>query len=134
MWQLRAADEEHLSRVLPADDLAAIRPKPWLLHTLPANTLNFCAFSMCLEPPTPGHGASQAAGSADPILVAVPARDDKKIEVYRFPDERLLHVVPNIESRDTGQYTRYKSAGSFERLSSLFRSILGCLLFEAPFQ
>lgn len=107
-----------MSKVLPADDLTAVRPKPWLLHTLPANTLNFCAFSMCLEPQTPGHGANQAAGSIDPILVAVPARDDKKIEVYRFPDERLLHVVPNIESTDTGEYSRPHCLGAASRSES----------------
>lgn len=39
----------------------------------------------------------------DSVLVAVPARDDKKIDIYRFPDEKLLHVVQRVESTDTGK-------------------------------
>lgn len=38
-----------------------------------------------------------------PILVAVPARDDKKVEVYQFPQEKLVCVVPKVEARDTGE-------------------------------
>jgi hypothetical protein len=43
------------------------------------------------------------AGLHDSILVAVPARDDKKVEVYRFPDESLVHVVPRVQLTDTGK-------------------------------
>ncbi|KAJ4366034.1 Astra associated protein 1 Asa1 [Ascochyta clinopodiicola] len=42
------------------------------------------------------------------ILVAVPARDDKKVEVYQFPDERLKHVVPRAQSKDTGMVMAVK--------------------------
>lgn len=37
------------------------------------------------------------------ILIAVPARDDKKIEVYQFPQEKLFAVVPRVDSKDTGE-------------------------------
>ncbi|KAF2275558.1 WD40 repeat-like protein [Westerdykella ornata] len=103
IWQLGDGDEAHLSKVLPADGSGIHRPKPWLLHTLPVNTLNFCAFSMCREhrDSTQQQTASHA-GVADSILVAVPARDDKKIEVYRFPEEKLVYVVPQVQPTDTG--------------------------------
>jgi hypothetical protein len=101
IWQLRPEDEAALSTVLPADAAAAAAaaelPKPWLLHMLPVNTLNFCAFSMCYE-----HPAKTA--SSDSILVAVPGRDDKKLEVYQFPHEKLRCVVPRALSTDTGTH------------------------------
>lgn len=110
---MRPSDESALSTILPAEVTSADRPLPWLLHTLPVNTLNFCAFSMCYthiqEKPTKDHDAysrlepdsRQALAS---ILVAVPARDDKKAEVYQFPDERLKYMVPRAQSEDTGKH------------------------------
>jgi hypothetical protein len=107
IWQLRASDEPTLSTVLPADGSTTHRPKPWLLHTLPVNTLNFCAFSMYHEQHALNlqHDEKHASLSrlSEPILVAVPARDDKKIEVYRFPDEKLTCVVPRVQTTDTGE-------------------------------
>jgi hypothetical protein len=38
------------------------------------------------------------------ILVATPGTDDKKINVYRFPEEQLTHVVPIVPVTDTGEY------------------------------
>lgn len=92
VWQLRAADEGTLSTVLPAEDPATTRPKPWLLHTLPVNTLNFCAFSICRQFPE----------TDDAVLIAVPSTDDTKINVFQFPSERLLYVVPTVSATETG--------------------------------
>jgi hypothetical protein len=39
----------------------------------------------------------------EPILIATPAADDKKINVYQFPDERLRYIVPKVSSADTGK-------------------------------
>lgn len=118
IWQLRAADESTYSTLLPADGPSAHRPKPWLLHALPVNTLNFCAFSMCYESPAvnrqQGDGIEPDRGRAPPtrvsesILVAVPSRDDKKIEVYRFPDEKLVSIVPRVQTIDTGMVMAVK--------------------------
>ncbi|KAF2129470.1 WD40 repeat-like protein [Dothidotthia symphoricarpi CBS 119687] len=109
IWQLRPADESALPTVLPAENAADQQSKPWLLHTLPVNTLNFCAFSMCFERPPETNRLSGITPDAvlpltsdDSILVAVPARDDKKMEVYRFPDEKLRFVVPRVQPTDTG--------------------------------
>jgi hypothetical protein len=107
IWQLSTTDEDHLSSVLPTDGPAAQHPKPWLLHTLPVNTLNFCAFSLLPEP-APSSNASTPASASHyglhgSLLVAVPARDDNKIEVYRFPDEKLSAVVPRVPQTNTGE-------------------------------
>ncbi|KAJ4368284.1 Astra associated protein 1 Asa1 [Neocucurbitaria cava] len=46
--------------------------------------------------------------SDESILIAVPGRDDKKIEVYQFPDERLKFIVPRAQSTDTGMVMAVK--------------------------
>jgi hypothetical protein len=112
IWQLRLSDEASLSTTLPAEDSISPRPKPWLLHTLPVNTLNFCAFSMCHEHvseafqslPAVDSEGRPAAVAEESILIATPAADDKKINVYQFPDERLRYMVPKVLTADTGQY------------------------------
>lgn len=110
IWQLRTTDESALSTVLPAEQAAESRPKPWLLHTLPVNTLNFCAFSMCYEENAVGERSSERVLNElkaseqyyDAILIAVPSTDDKKIDVYGMPDEKLRFVVPKVQPIDTG--------------------------------
>ena len=110
---MRTSDESALSTTLPAEVTSEDRPLPWLLHTLPVNTLNFCAFSMCYthiqEKPVKAHVACSnlepdTGAALASVLVAVPARDDKKAEVYQFPDERLKYVVPRAQSADTGKH------------------------------
>jgi len=103
IWQLRASDELTLSAVLPAEDATTPRPKPWLLYTLPVNTLNFCAFSLCSVGPNDDPGKAVGA-SSDAVLVATPSTDDKKINIYQFPDEKLKYVVPKISTTDSGEY------------------------------
>ncbi|KAF2659207.1 WD40 repeat-like protein [Lophiostoma macrostomum CBS 122681] len=117
IWQIRAADELSLSRILPADSASTPRPKPWLLHSLPVNTLNFCSFSMCHErcsSSNSGHGRTELdepkapPETCEPVLVAVPSRDDRKIEVYRFPEEQLAYVVPRVQLLETGMVMAVK--------------------------
>lgn len=109
---MRSADESALSTALPAEVSPGDRQMPWLLHTLPVNTLNFCAFSMCYtstkadilnrddaEENVPSKSRKNGAS----ILIAVPARDDKKAEVYQFPGEKLRYVVPRAQPKDTGK-------------------------------
>jgi hypothetical protein len=94
---------------LPTHAKAAENPKPWLLHVLPVNTLNFCAFSMCYQYPRQNerrvNKGKERAGSVsdrDSILVAVISTDDKKIDVYRIPGEQLKVKVPRVQSPETG--------------------------------
>ncbi|KAF2451433.1 WD40 repeat-like protein [Karstenula rhodostoma CBS 690.94] len=104
IWQLRGGAASY-STVLPADGADTHRPKPWLLHTLPVNTLNFCAFAMCYQR---GRVASPNAASDESIYVAVPGRDDKKADVYQFPDEKLICPVPSINNSETGMVMALK--------------------------
>jgi ASTRA-associated protein 1 len=46
VWKLGVDDEERMSTALPVEDVAT-RPQPWMLHLLPVNTMNFCAFGSC---------------------------------------------------------------------------------------
>jgi hypothetical protein len=106
IWQLRASDEITFSTVLPAEDTTTTRPQPWLLHTIPVNTLNFCAFSMCYERTTSTEVqdvSDSTKAKQGSILIATPATDDKKINVYRLPDEKLRYVVPRTSTGDTGE-------------------------------
>ncbi|KAF2645371.1 WD40 repeat-like protein [Massarina eburnea CBS 473.64] len=106
VWQLDIANTLHCSTVLPADGETTDRPKPWLLHSLPVNTLNFCAFSMCYADLVSKPKCEPESISS--VLIAVPARDDKKVEVYRFPDEKLAYVVSRVEPKDTGMVMAVK--------------------------
>jgi hypothetical protein len=114
IWQLRHQDElGTLSTTLPKDAKEDDNPKPWLLHALPVNTLNFCSFSMCYQHPRQkvvqtmiermedGFSKSSVPAS-DSILVAVPATDDKMIDVYRFPGEQLKVKIPRAQPIETG--------------------------------
>ncbi|KAL1597792.1 Astra associated protein 1 Asa1 [Paraconiothyrium brasiliense] len=107
IWQLRGGDAAY-STVLPADGADTHRPKPWLLHTLPVNTLNFCAFTMCYQRGDIGAFAPSTTVSDEAIYIAVPGRDDKKAEVYQFPEEKLLCVVPRIDTAETGMVMAVK--------------------------
>lgn len=51
----------------------------------------------------------------DPILVAVPGRDDKQIEVWQLPDEALKIIVPRVQTVETGTCARASSALTAKR-------------------
>ena len=80
------------------------------------NTLNFCAFSMCLERPackplqkqgTINEQATAHHGATNSILVAVPATEDKKVDIFQIPSEQRIYTVPRIPSTDTGEHTLF---------------------------
>ncbi|OCK78945.1 ASTRA-associated protein 1 [Lepidopterella palustris CBS 459.81] len=117
VWQLRPADEKHLSNAPPADGLSTHRPQPWLLHSLAVNTLNFCGFSMCPErasssPAQLKHVSSQEDDAksvvSDSILVAVPATEDKQVDIFQLPSERRLYTAPRVQPIDTGMIMALK--------------------------
>ncbi|KAK7527121.1 WD40-repeat-containing domain protein [Phyllosticta citriasiana] len=89
VWQLRVEDEAALSTVLPVDDADAHRKQPWLLHSIPVNTLNFCSFATCQ--------ISTNEENDDSTLVAVPGVLDGQIAVYALPSERRFSTVPKTE-------------------------------------
>lgn len=61
-----------MERTLPVDTTdtskSVAKKQPWLLHSMPVNAMNFCAFAMCRDG-MPGPDFSKAA---EPILVTVP--------------------------------------------------------------
>ena len=64
-----------MDKTLPIDTAPTSRKQPWLLHALPVNTLNFCAFAMCRDgmPQVPSPTkALQDEDAPCPILIAVP--------------------------------------------------------------
>ncbi len=75
VWQLSLADEPAMDKTLPVDVALTPRKQPWLLHALPVNTLNFCAFAMCHDgmPQVPSSLKTlQDKHVPCPILIAVP--------------------------------------------------------------
>lgn len=111
-------DEEFLDKSLPVDrkDAAGAQlPKdssqPWLLHSLPVNALNFCAFGMLFlqtkshqqEPPTDSSQASSDDATQQSTLIAVPnALNSGAIDIFHLPSERRVSTIPADTSSNTG--------------------------------
>lgn len=74
MWKLDPADEEVMSKALPADEQRSHRQQPWLLHSLDVNTLNFCSFAMCETNDMSSVDLERDESGA--ILIAVPSALD----------------------------------------------------------
>lgn len=75
VWQLGTADESSLDKVLPVEAAAVSAKKPWLLHALTVNTLNFCPFAMYRDGMPQVLSTRQTLKDTnvpDPILIAVP--------------------------------------------------------------
>ncbi|KAF1839345.1 WD40 repeat-like protein [Decorospora gaudefroyi] len=116
VWRLDESFQRY-SITLPAEPGEEYRTIPCLLHSLPVNTLNFCSFSMCYQ-----HAQQRAQAdrkgkanmsttsvlSRDSILVAVPATDDKFVDVYQLPGESLKARTPRVQSVVTGMVMAVK--------------------------
>lgn len=63
VWKLGSQDEIAMSTALPLDEFAPDRPKPWVLHILEVNTMNFCSFASCTTRPDT---------TREELLIAVP--------------------------------------------------------------
>ncbi|KAF6229232.1 hypothetical protein HO133_007348 [Letharia lupina] len=91
VWQLGLADELAMDKTLPVDAALTSRKQPWLLHALPVNTLNFCAFAMCHDGMPQVLSSVKALQDKDvpcPILIAVPNTvDSGGIDIYQLPSE-----------------------------------------------
>ena len=94
VWQVGVADESRLSTVLPLDGASisrtasqkhegdsADRPKPWIVHVLEVNTMNFCAFAWC--------------GYAGTSAVAPVARPHARADSPSSQSAERLIAVPN---------------------------------------
>lgn len=96
VWKLSAADEAVLSTTLPLSPTAQPRTKPWMLHLLEVNTMNFCSFAST-SPSAPGFASdpSATAPSADSgLLIAVPnTLASEAVDIYSLPSQTRIHTV-----------------------------------------
>ncbi|GMG05969.1 unnamed protein product [Aspergillus oryzae] len=90
--------------------------QPWLVHSLPVNALNFCAFSMLFldeeespdtgEPEASDKTSTQSPGKNPPqhhSLFAVPnALNSGAIDIFHLPRERRLCTIPADPTTQTG--------------------------------
>ncbi|KAJ5321376.1 hypothetical protein N7476_004378 [Penicillium atrosanguineum] len=109
VWKLRAEDEEFLSKTLPVDVSESERSKnatqPWLLHSLPVNALNFCAFSMTFLDISSSKSAQSTPEQVPSrvVLFAVPnALDSGGIDVFHLPSERRITTIASDPATKTG--------------------------------
>lgn len=118
-WELRQEDEASLDRTLPVDaagssDLGRKRVRPALLHCLPVNALNFCAFSMMFidisgqaSSEHPQHAKSKPRAN---VLFAVPnALDSGGIDIFHLPSERRISTISSDPAIKTGMVIDRKS-------------------------
>ncbi|KAJ5098303.1 hypothetical protein N7532_005304 [Penicillium argentinense] len=110
VWRLRKEDEDLLDKSLPVDATVSDqnqRTQPWLLHSLPVNALNFCAFSMSFIDMTSKEMSGDESKPEDAprkdILFAVPnALDSGGIDIFHLPSERRLTTIRSDPAIKTG--------------------------------
>ncbi|PYI11104.1 WD40 repeat-like protein [Aspergillus sclerotiicarbonarius CBS 121057] len=112
VWRFSIQDEEILQKTLPVDiteTAPSAAPQPWLVHSLPVNALNFCAFSMVFLLPSKSDaedGTSEAPGegkSLSSALIAVPnALDSGAVDLFHLPQERRICTIPADTETKTG--------------------------------
>ncbi|GLB02756.1 ASTRA complex subunit [Aspergillus tubingensis] len=112
VWRFSVQDEENLQKTLPVDiekTSSAAASQPWLVHSLPVNALNFCAFSMVFLPQDKANMASDASEapkentSLSSVLIAVPnALNSGAIDLFHLPQERRICTIPADTDVQTG--------------------------------
>jgi WD40 repeat protein len=107
VWKLRPEDETFLNKTLPVDATESAQPgsktQPWLLHSLPVNALNFCAFSMAFVNPDGLPAFPSQSGRPENTLFAVPnALDSGGVDIFHLPSERRISTIPSEQSPKTG--------------------------------
>ncbi|EEA28513.1 Astra associated protein 1 Asa1 [Talaromyces marneffei ATCC 18224] len=112
VWRIQSpTEEELLSRVLPVErskdaENQAPTPEPWLLHSLPVNALNFCAFTLCFIPASLDGKVDDTEGEA---YFAVPnALNSGAIDISHLPSERRVSTIPADSSVQTGMVMAVK--------------------------
>lgn len=122
MWRFRIQDEEFLDKTFPVDvkeaaaSQSGARSQPWMLHSLPVNALNFCAFGMLLlenvvhsedkqesQPGVSANSSQSANDSRSPVLIAAPnALNSGAIDILNLPFERRVSTIPADTATNTG--------------------------------
>ena len=107
VWKIRTEDESFLDKTLPVDaaeaEQAESKTQPWLLHSLPVNALNFCAFSMVFVNSDGFPGLPSQLTKPETTLFAVPnAMDSGGVDIFHLPSERRISTIPSDASTKTG--------------------------------
>lgn len=117
---MKEDDYDSLNKTLPAQRAAEHQGKdPWLLHSMPVNALNFCAFSSYdiaagdaenLHSSTFNVPRSDLpSGARNPILIACPnALDNGGIDLFHLPSERRIAQIKSDPSVKTGMVMAVK--------------------------
>ncbi|PQE10199.1 hypothetical protein CJF32_00000748 [Rutstroemia sp. NJR-2017a WRK4] len=99
VWKLGPSDEEGMSTILPIDEVPAgqdERKKPWILHILEVNTMNFCSFASYVVPCEKESGGDEAK---DELLIAVPntltSESQHQIDIFHLPSQHRIHNIPS---------------------------------------
>lgn len=102
VWKLTLDDESALSSTLPLDPVTELKPRPWMLHLLEVNTMNFCSFASCptSSSAVPATSATPASSSEEPsipgseLLLAVPnTLASEAVDIYHLPSQTRIHTV-----------------------------------------
>lgn len=93
VWKLSADDESTMSTALPLDPSREPKVKPWMLHLLPVNTMNFCSFATTSTSPSLSV-ASQPLPADTELFVAVPnTLNSEAVDIYQLPSQTRRHTV-----------------------------------------
>lgn len=93
VWKLSAEDEGAMSTTLPLDPVPAPRMKPWMLHMLEVNTMNFCSFASS-PAYAPGSAPDSPASDHSQLLIAVPnTLASEAVDIYSLPSQNRVHTV-----------------------------------------
>ncbi|KAI5304680.1 ASTRA complex subunit [Ascosphaera pollenicola] len=98
VWRLNLADEDLMSKVLPADEAGGGQRvhEPWLLHSLDVNALNFCVFSYCYLTPEALRASETESNYGDQpqFYVAVAnSISEGGIDIFHLPSQRRVSKV-----------------------------------------
>ncbi|CAD6448701.1 790d5970-e40e-4123-9d7d-12279f73b5bb [Sclerotinia trifoliorum] len=133
IWKVPQSEEDSMSKVLPVDTVSEERRKPWILHILDVNTMNFCAFAMCHlvtvinpkereeneEEDEAQIGMEKEEENEEQLLIAVPnTLTSESIDIFHIP---TLHRIYNIPSSGPDK------PGMIMCLSLFFHPVTKCL-------
>ncbi|KAJ8060642.1 hypothetical protein OCU04_010949 [Sclerotinia nivalis] len=140
IWKLPPSEEDSMSKVLPVDTVSEERRRPWILHMLDVNTMNFCAFAMCplatvIKPKVHEEngeddgaqlGMEKGEESEEQLLIAVPnTLTSESIDIFHIP---TLHRIHNIPSPGPDK------PGMIMSLSLFFHPVTKCLTIISGYE
>ncbi|EFE43518.1 hypothetical protein TRV_01729 [Trichophyton verrucosum HKI 0517] len=105
VWRLNEKDEDIVGKILPLDTQNSPQDgnKPWMLHSLSVNALNFCGFAYCFLPHKREMQSEDAINAENQMLLAVPnALNTGGLDIFHLPSEKRLCVISPEKEINTG--------------------------------